>query len=188
MVDTRIPIVAGIFIVVLSLGAFWLSIGGPQGAGYNAFDMAGMVGGYIGGQQVNPPSYTQQDYNAYVQAVLPPLIVGNWELDVAMIALTAGMILSFASFAKWTLSRVAGILELAGALLWFSGVSAIGQEASARLAEWAGSGGSTQVSVNADWGTYIAAAGGVFLLADYFLTRIGKLDAPVDSSLPPPVA
>ena len=90
----------------------------------------------------------------------------------------------FASFARWTLSRVAGILELAGAVLWFSGVSAISQEASTRLAEWAGFSGNTQVPVSADWGTYISAAGGIYLLANYFLTRIGKLDAPMDSSPP----
>ncbi|MDG7008576.1 MAG: hypothetical protein JRN06_10095 [Nitrososphaerota archaeon] len=57
--------------------------------GYDAFDISSMVGGYIGGQQVNPPSYQQSNFVAFTQAVLPPLIVGNLELDTAIVAIPA---------------------------------------------------------------------------------------------------
>ncbi len=187
MVDTRIVIVADIFVVILSLGAFWMTIGNPQSFpdGYNAFDVASMVGGFIGGQQVNPPSYTQQDYTAYVQSVMPPLITGSWELDVAIIALTAGLVLAFASFARWTLSLASGVLEVVGTLLWVAGISGIGNEAANRLAGWQGfTGRAVQISVSADVGAYIAAAGGVLFLATYFLTRAGRLDVPLDSTPP----
>lgn len=181
--DTRIIIVVGIFITVLSLGAFWLVIGSARG--YDAFDVVGMVGGYIGGQQVNPLSYQASDYNAYIAAALPPLIIGSWALDGAMAALAAGFFLAFASFARWTLTYLAGILQVVGALLWLAGVAGISQEVGAKLSQWPGFYGSAgAVSVSASAGAYIAAASGFVFLAIYFLTRGGRLDTPLDSSLP----
>jgi hypothetical protein len=137
-VDVRIVIVADILIVFLSLGAIWLAVGnsGSIPSAYDAFDVAGMVGGYVGGQQINPPSYTQNDYNAFVQAVLAPLIVGSWELDAAMISLTVALVLACLSFVRWQLSLPAGVLEVLGSVLWSGGVSSISQEAGSRLAAW----------------------------------------------------
>ncbi|MDG6901492.1 MAG: hypothetical protein JRM80_05970 [Nitrososphaerota archaeon] len=188
MVDTRIVIVVDIFVVLLSLGAFWMTVGYGSGYdGFNAFDVASMVGGYIGGQQVNPPSYQGAEFNAYAQAVLPPLMAGSWEVDAAIIALTTGLISAFFSFVRWRLSLLAGALEVIGCLSWVAGISGISQEAGSKLAQWQGFNGvATPISVGSDVGTYIGAAGGVFLIATYLLTRTHRLDTPLDSSLPTP--
>jgi cell division protein FtsW (lipid II flippase) len=186
LVATRFVLVFDIFILFLSLGAVWLTVGDPQSGfpnGYTAFGVATMVGGYVGGQQVNPSNYTQSDYDAYTQAVLPPLMVGSWELGVALIALPVALVLALVSFARWQLLLPAGILAVVGCVLWIGGISAIAQEAGNRLAEWQGFGGATlQESVGPGFGPYIAVVGGISLLITYFLTKGGKLDSPLDSA------
>lgn len=186
MADVRIVLVFDVFVVLLSFGAVWVVAGNPQSPnGYNGFDVASMVGGYVGGQQANPLSYQQTDYLAYTQAVLPPLIVGDAELDVALIAIPAALVLALASLARWQLSLPAGILAVAGGALWIGGIPAIARSAGTRLASWQGfGGGGTPIPVGSSLGPYIAVAGGAFLLTTYFMTRGGRLDTPLDTSPP----
>ena len=162
--DTRIIIVVDVFVVFASLGAIWLVVANSQQGiptGYDAFDVFGMVGGYVGGHQVNPSNYTQTDYGAFIWALLPPVIVGSWALDAALIAVPLALVLAVMSLARWQLALPAGIIGILGGTLWVSGVSSISQEAGARLSGWQGfySTG-PQSSVSASLGPYMIMAGG----------------------------
>ncbi len=185
MADVRIIIVVGIFILLLSFGAVWISVGGGQSSsgGYNAFDVASLVGGYVGGQEINPPSYQATDFNAYTQAVLPPLMVGSPELDAAILAIPAAFVMALASLARWKLSLPAGILGAAGGVLWTLGVPGIAREAGDRLAAWPGfNGRGIQMPVGSSLGPYIAVVGGALLIVAYLLTTKERLDTPVDDT------
>jgi len=189
-VDVRIVVMVDIFIVFLSFGAIWINVdqnGSPIPDAYNGFQVSGMVGGYIGGLQVNPPSYQATDFGAYTQAVLASLIVGNMELDAAMVAIPAALLLALASFVRWRLLLLAGILETVGGVLWRLGIPAISQQAGSQLAAWQGFGaGAPNVSVSSSLGPDFAVAAGVLLGTTYLLTVKEKLDPPLDSGMPVP--
>ena len=184
MVATRVTLLVDVFIVVLSFGAFWLAVGSSQSqipSGYTSFDVVSMVGGYVGGQQAYPSNYLQNDYAAYVQTVLPPLIVGSWGLDVAIVAIPLAFVLAILSFSRWQFSLFAGILGVTGSLLWIAGIYAIAPEAARRLGDWPGfTGAVPQISLSPSLGPYMALVGGLSFLFTYFLTRTGKLDPPFE--------
>lgn len=186
--EVRIVIVFDIFVIILSLGAVWIVVGAAGSqfpAGYNAFDVSSMVGGYIGGQQVNPPSYQQISFFAYTQAVLPPLILGDLALDAAIFAIPAALLLSVVSLGRWRLTLPAGILGVAGGALWTLGIPAIAQQAGSQLAAWHGFNGVvTRISVSSSLGPEIVLFGGALLLVTYFMTVKEKLDPPLNSDLP----
>ncbi|MDE1852425.1 MAG: hypothetical protein KGI38_01625 [Thaumarchaeota archaeon] len=184
MVATRIVLLVDVFIVVLSFSASWLAVGSSQSqfpSGYTSFEVASMVGGYVGGQQGYPSNYLQNDYAAYVRTVVPPLIVGSWGLDVAIVLIPLAFVLTILSFSRWQFSLLAGALGATGSLLWIAGISAIAPEAAKRLESWPGfSGAVPQVTLSPSLGPYMALVGGLSLLFTYFLTKAGKLDPPFE--------
>ncbi len=160
-----------------------MAVGDPSSTPmqYTGIDIASMVGGYVGGQQ--NAAYLNSSASGYassVWALLPTIIVGNWALDIGLIGVPVALVLTFASFLRWELSLPAGVIALAGCILWIWGVSAIAPEAGRRLAALNSSSGAPPVPVSASLGSYLMVVAGASLLLTYFMTRAERLDPPLD--------
>lgn len=168
MVSIRIILGFDFFVVLFAVGAAWMVLGGQY---YLLFDVDSMLGGFLGNQQAM----------TCVQSNLSPIILSNLGLDLSLVAVPLGVVLGLAAFSRWALSLPAGAALTLGGLLWIGGLSGIGKEVGSQLA---GCFENSTVAIGPSYGPYVATAAGVLLLASYFLTRIGKLDPPIEGRPP----
>jgi hypothetical protein len=112
---------------------------------------------------------------------MAPLLVAPGPLSFAIVSFPVGFALAVISLFRWKLMVVAGALSLLSGISWIGGLRFAQSEVAHGLSKWYGyQGGSVSSAVWAQAGPYIAVFGGVVLLAGYALSRLDKLEWPID--------
>ncbi len=169
MVATRVVLAFDCLIVLFALGADWLVLGMSYST---IFDVYSVVGGYIGSQTAM----------TCVQSNLSPIVLGNLGLDFSMVAVPAAAALGLAAFSRWKLALPAGIGLVLGGVVWVEGILGISQAVSQNLATCPDLNGPP--TVGPSLGPYIAMVAGALLIGTYFMTRLERLDPPMEGRPP----
>jgi len=177
MVSTRIVIGIGAFIIFLSLGEGWITFSQTLG-GYNPYSIGTEIGSFYG------PCHCPTD-NSSAEGefwlLFVPLAASPGPLSASLLLFPISIAVAVVSFFRWKIMAVAGGLALLSGVLWLVGVSLVHGSVEQGLANWAGHGAtSAEFGVWALMGPYQAVVGGAILLLGYLLSRMDKLDWPVD--------
>jgi hypothetical protein len=179
MVSTRVVIFVAIFMLFLAFGSGWLAFesGGEQ-FGYTTLDIGNSLGS-IYGPCACPP--TNSNIDGWFWHVMGPLLVAPGALLFAIISLPVGFLLAALSLFHWKLTIWAGAMSILSGMSWLEGLNIVQPQVVRGLNAWFGyHGGTISSTVWAQAGPYIAVAGGVILLAGYALSKMEKLEVPID--------
>ena len=167
------------FILLLALGSEWLAFSSDSARfGYTTFDI-GTTLGEVYGPCACPPSNSSID--GWFWLVMAPLLVAPGLLSFAIVSFPVGFALAIVSLFRWKLMVVSGALSLLSGISWIGGLILAQSEVAHGLSTWYGyRSGGVSSAVWAQAGPYIAVFGGAVLLAGYALSRMDKLEWPID--------
>jgi hypothetical protein len=110
-----------------------------------------------------------------------PLLVAPGALLFAMISLPVGFLLAVVSLFNWKLMVWGGGMSILSGMFWLEGLNIVQPQVVRGLNAWYGyHGGTITSTVWAQAGPYVAVVGGVILLAGYALSKMEKLEYPID--------
>ena len=166
----------GIAILYLSTGMSWLSVsGGGTSSQSSPLDLSSVAQthwGLSGGTPTND-SLSGMVYQIFLSAFATSgfLLMGGLLFPVVMV-------LSIISLFRWKLMALAGLLGVLSVSSWTVGLWLVGPSAVAQLNEWYGS--TTSWSFGPGFGTFVTLIGGLVLVLGYALSRMDKLEWPID--------
>ncbi len=177
MVSTRIVIALGTFLILLGFGSGWIAFSSfPRG--YTYFDIATQIGSTYG--PCNCPPAADSVEGEFLLAFLP-MVASPGPLMAAMVLYPLGFVLAAVSVFRWKVMWLAGALSVIAGVLWFAGVSSSQAAIVEKLEAWSGAGGGGNAySVWVQLGAYFALAGGGVLLLGFVLSKMDKLDWPIE--------
>ncbi len=177
MVSTRIVIIFGTFLLLLGFGSGWVAFSAFPG-GYTYFDLATWLGSTYGPCNCPPGSDTIE---GVFLLVFIPLMASPGPMMAAMVLYPIGFVVAGVSIFRWKMMWLGGFLSILAGILWFIGVYLSQGTIVEKLEAWSGGGGSSATyTVWVQLGAYFALAGGLVLLLGYLLSRMDRLDWPID--------
>jgi hypothetical protein len=180
MVSTRVVIAAGVAALYFSIGAGWLGVTTTQSTySYNALTITGHVSPYLTTGLF--PSNSSED--GQIWDVLLPLLVSSAPLLSAGVFFLVAVVLSVVSFFRWKLMVVAGALGILSGGLWIWGIGMIGERASSgltALCQFQCNAARSSAEFYPQVGAYLAIFGGLVLVMGFVLSRLDRLDYPLD--------
>jgi len=180
MVSTRVVIALGVAALYFSIGAGWLGVTTTQSTySYNAITITGQLSPYL--TTGSPPSNSTED--GQIWDALLPLFVSNIPLLSAGAFFLVADVLSVVSFFRWKLMVVAGFLAILSGGLWILGIGMIGESASSRitaLCQIQCNAARSSAEIYPQVGAYLAIFGGLILVLGFVLSRLERLDYPLD--------
>jgi hypothetical protein len=179
MVSTRVVIAVSAFILALSVGSGWIAFASDNVEfGYTTLDIGGALGS-IYGPCACPPSNSSID--GWFWHVMTPFLIGPGPLLFAIVTFPIGFLLAVVSLFKWKFMVWAGALSTLSGISWIVGLNIAQTQVVRELNTWFGYGGrGVSSAVWAQAGPYIVVFGGVILLAGYALSKMEKLELPID--------
>ncbi len=170
-------IALGTFLILLGFGSGWIAFSSFP-SGYTYFDIATQIGSTYG--PCNCPPAADSVEGEFL-LVLLPMVASPGFLMAAMALYPLAFVLAAVSIFRWKTMWLAGALSVTSGVLWFAGVSSNQAAIIENLEAWSGAGGgSSAYSVWVQLGVYFALAGGVVLLLGFLLSKMDRLDWPID--------
>ena len=180
MVSTRVAIALGVAALYFSIGAGWLGVTTTQSTySYNAMTITGHVSPYLTTGLF--PSNSTED--GQIWDALLPLFVSNVPLLSAGVSFLVADVLSVVSLFRWKLMVVAGVLAILSGGLWIWAIGIIGESAGSKIAalcQLQCNAASSSAEIYTQVGAYLAIFGGLILVLGFVLSRLERLDYPLD--------
>jgi hypothetical protein len=180
VVSTRVVIALGVAALYFSIGAGWLGVTTTQSTySYNAMTITGQVSPYLTTGLF--PSNSTED--GQIWDALLPLFVSSVPLLSAGEFFLVSAVLSVISFFRWKLMVVAGVLAIFSGGLWIWGIGTIDESASSRitaLCQVQCNAARSSADVYPQVGAYLAIFGGLILVLGFVLSRLERLEYPLD--------
>jgi hypothetical protein len=176
MISTRVAIIIGLVILYLSAGTNWVYFS-AAGYGVNYLDISGNLQTYASHGMV----FDNTTIDGEIWVALLPQLASSAALVGSVIVFAVSAVLGAVSLFRWKLMSLTGLFAIMSGVLWIWGIDIISPNVNSVLHAWlVYTGEPVSSSMYPQIGLYLTALGGFVMLVGYVLSRMEKLDYPLD--------